>query len=319
MSFPAERPRRLRQHPTIRRMVAETSVAPQHLIQPFFVVPGQSVDDPIATLPGIARYSVDRVVEQAKRVADAGISAVLLFGVPVQKTANGAEAWADDGVVQQACRALRESVPGLVVITDVCLCAYTDHGHCGVLAGQRIDNDATLPMLAQTAVSHARAGAHIVAPSDMMDGRVGAIRHALDAAQCTDTAIMSYAVKYASAFYGPFREAQHSTPQQGDRKSYQMDPANLREALREVRLDVEEGADLVIVKPALPCLDVIRAVREIVDVPIVAYQVSGEYAMLKAAAANGWLDERAAFHESLLAIRRAGADLIITYGACDYR
>lgn len=296
-------------------MIAETSVGPAQLIQPLFVVAGRGVEQPIASLPGVARLSVDRAVEQGKRLIDAGIPAVLLFGEATAKDATGSSAWAEGGVVQEACRSLRESVPGLILITDVCLCAYIDHGHCGVVAGRTIDNDATVPLLARIAVSHAQAGAHIVAPSDMMDGRVGAIRRALDDACSTTTAIMSYAVKYASAFYGPFREAQSSSPHHGDRTAYQMDPANRREALREARLDVEEGADFIMVKPALPSLDVISAVRAAVDVPIVAYQVSGEYAMLKAAAAHGWLNEQAALREMLLAIRRAGADLIITYGA----
>lgn len=319
MGYPTERPRRLRQSIGLRRMVAETTLRPEHLIQPLFVVPGKNVCNPIPTLEGIAQWSVDRLTDEAKRIADTGVRAVLLFGIPERKDATGSEACAAQGVVQQACRALREAVPALTIITDVCLCAYTDHGHCGVMESgtQQIDNAASIARLAAVAVSHAAAGAHMVAPSDMMDGRVGAIRQGLDTAGHTDTAILSYAVKYASAFYGPFRAAQDSTPQWGDRKTYQMDPANAREALREVRLDLEEGADLVMVKPALPYLDIIRAVRERVEVPIAAYQVSGEYAMIKAAAQQGLIDGNAVLRESLIAIRRAGADLIITYAAAD--
>jgi porphobilinogen synthase len=337
MAYPHERPRRLRQHPGLRRLTAETTLSAHRLIQPLFVVAGRGVETPIPGLPGVSHLSVDRIVESGQRLVDRGIPAALLFGVPKQKDAEGSGAWAADGVVQQAALALRESVPDLVVMTDVCLCAYTDHGHCGVMRkdvegrgtrGRRtnsqddatdcIDNDASLPLLARIAVSHAQAGAHMVAPSDMMDGRVGSIRAALDEAGFVETAIMSYAVKYASAFYGPFREAQHSTPQSGDRRSYQMDPAaGVREAIREARLDVEEGADIIMVKPALPYLDVIRALREALDVPIAAYQVSGEFAMIKAAAAAGALDEASAMHEALLAIRRAGADCIISYGAAE--
>ncbi|MBI4365440.1 MAG: porphobilinogen synthase, partial [Deltaproteobacteria bacterium] len=290
MAFPAERPRRLRQSSLLRRLVAEHHVSVQHLIQPLFVVPGTRITQPISSMPGIHRHSVDTLVEAAKAVQDAGIPAILLFGTPEAKDSQAGQAYADDGIVQQACRTLREAVPGLVLITDVCLCAYMTHGHCGVArheAGSRrhetgspVENDATLPLLARTAVSHVRAGAHVVAPSDMMDGRVAAIRAALDGAGYSAAPICSYAVKYASAFYGPFRDAQDSAPREGDRTTYQMDPANAREALREARLDVAEGADLVMVKPAGPYLDVIRAVRETVDVPVAAYQVSGEYAML---------------------------------------
>ncbi len=322
MTFPVQRPRRLRNSTALRHMVAETCLDPAQLIQPLFLVPGRGITNPISTLPGNSHWSVDRVVDEGKRLADLGITSVLLFGSPTGKDARGSEAWSEHGIVQQACRALREAVPQLVLITDVCLCAYTDHGHCGVLERQgsqwRIDNDATLPLLAQTAVSHAKAGAHIVAPSDMMDGRVGAIRQALDAEACSDIAIMSYAVKYQSAYYGPFREAQHSSPSEGDRASYQMDPANAREAIREALLDVAEGADIIMVKPAMPYLDIVRAVREVVQVPVAAYQVSGEYAMIKAAAAQGLLDGPKAMREALLGIRRAGADLIITYAAAEY-
>ncbi|MBI4238123.1 MAG: porphobilinogen synthase [Deltaproteobacteria bacterium] len=319
MAYPTERPRRLRQSLGIRRMVAETTLRPEHLIQPLFVVPGRQIQQPIPTLSGISQWSVDRLTDEAKRIADTGVAAVLLFGIPAHKDAIGSEASMAQGIVQQACRALREAVPTLTIITDVCLCAYTDHGHCGVMTHgtQQIDNAASIARLAEVAVSHAAAGAHIVAPSDMMDGRVGAIRQGLDAAGLNDAAILSYAVKYASAFYGPFRAAQDSTPQWGDRKTYQMDPANMREALREVRLDIAEGADLVMVKPALPYLDIIHAVRAQVDVPIAAYQVSGEYAMIKAAAQQQLIDGDAVMRESLLAIRRAGADVIITYAAAD--
>lgn len=342
MSFPIERPRRLRQSATLRRLVAETRLDPAQLIQPMFVVPGEKVARPIPSMPGIAQYSIDTLVTEAKAVADVGVPAILLFGSPDTKDAQASGAYAEDGIVQRACRVLRTAVPDLLIITDVCLCAYTDHGHCGVMGKDAgpwtrdpgptavshesrvpchgsvyIDNDASLVLLTQTAVSHANAGAHCVAPSDMMDGRVGAIRRGLDAAGFIDTPILSYAVKYASAFYGPFRDAQDSAPQQGDRKTYQMDPPNVREALREARLDVEEGADIIMVKPALPYLDIIRAVRETVDVPVAAYQVSGEYAMCKAAAERGWLDERRAVLEALTSIRRAGADLIVTYYATE--
>ncbi|MBI2342876.1 MAG: porphobilinogen synthase [Deltaproteobacteria bacterium] len=318
MSHPMERPRRLRLQPVMRQMLAEAQIRPSALIQPVFVVEGTGIEAPIPRLPGVSHYSVDRLVDAVRAVADAGIRAVLLFGVPGRKDAQGSAAWASDGVVQRACAALRERCPGLILMTDLCLCAYTDHGHCGVVRSGCIDNDATLALLAETALSQAKAGAHVVAPSDMMDGRVGAIRTALDAAAQHDVAIMSYAVKYASAFYGPFREAQHSSPHEGDRRSYQMDPARgEREALREVRLDIEEGADMVMVKPALPYLDILRAVREASQVPVVAYQVSGEYAMIEAAAQAGSLDRTAALWESLTAIHRAGADLIITYAAAE--
>ena len=315
MPFPQERPRRLRQSATMRRLLAETRVMPHQLIQPLFVVPGKGVVRPIPSMPGISQYSPDGLVREAQTLVESGIQAVLLFGVPEGKDPAGKGAYADEGLVQQACRALGERVPGLLLITDVCLCAYTDHGHCGIVRGSNIDNDASLELLTKTAVSHVRAGAHIVAPSDMMDGRVAAIRRGLDGGGFSDTPILSYAVKYASAFYGPFRDAQDSAPTHGDRTTYQMDPPNVREALREVRLDVAEGADMVMVKPAMPYLDVIRAVRETVDIPVAAYQVSGEYAMLKASAERGWLDERRAVLESLTAIRRAGADIIVTYYA----
>ncbi|MBI2345492.1 MAG: porphobilinogen synthase [Deltaproteobacteria bacterium] len=322
MSFPQERPRRLRQSAVIRRLVAENSLSVSQLIQPLFVIPGERVTLPIPSMPGINQYSVDTLVEEAKTLVGSGVLAALIFGTPETKDANASRAYAEDGIVQRTCRALRETVPELWIITDVCLCAYMSHGHCGIVrersATGAVDNDSSLELLAKTSVSHARAGAHMIAPSDMMDGRIGSIRAALDEAGFADTPIMSYAAKYSSAFYGPFRDAQDSAPEMGDRSTYQMDPANLREALREVRLDIAEGSDIVMVKPAMPYLDVIRAVREAVDVPVAAYQVSGEYAMLKAAAERGWVDERRAVRESLTAIRRAGADLTITYFAKEF-
>ncbi|MBE3590290.1 MAG: porphobilinogen synthase [Firmicutes bacterium] len=321
MAFPVHRPRRLRRTPALRRLAAETRLSPDAFVLPLFVVEAEDVREPIASLPGHFRYSPDRVVEAAREAAALGLPAVLLFGVPARKDAAGSGAYAEDGVVQQAVRRLKDALPDLVVITDVCLCEYTDHGHCGLLAERRgrltVDNDPTLELLARTAVSHARAGADIVAPSDMMDGRVGAIRRALDAEGFTDVAILSYAAKYASAFYGPFREAAESAPAFGDRRGYQMDPANAREALREMRLDLEEGADMLMVKPAGPYLDVLRAAREAFDVPLAAYQVSGEYAMIHAAAERGWLDREAAMWESLTGIARAGADILITYFALE--
>ncbi|HEY8415232.1 MAG TPA: porphobilinogen synthase [Thermaerobacter sp.] len=318
MGFPVNRPRRLRASETIRALVRETDLQVDRLIYPLFAVPGRDVLEPVAAMPGVEHRSVDRLVERAREIYGLGIRAVLLFGLPETKDERGSEAAAPDGTVHQAVRALKDALPDLLVITDVCLCAYTTHGHCGVLtADGRIDNDATLEQLARVAVSHAEAGADWVAPSDMMDGRVGAIRRALDEAGYTDTAILSYAVKYASAFYGPFREAAHSAPAFGDRRTHQMDPANVREALKEVALDIEEGADLVMVKPALAYLDVIRAVRQQFPLPVVAYNVSGEYSMVKAAAERGWVDERAVVLESLTAMRRAGADAIITYHAPD--
>jgi porphobilinogen synthase len=318
LPFPTERPRRLRRTERLRALVRETRVTPEQLVYPLFVAPGRGARREIASLPGCFHLSPDEAAREARDVESLGIAGVILFGLPEGKDAAGSQGYADDAVVQQAVRAIRAACGELLVLTDVCLCEYTSHGHCGVVEGGEVLNDPTLELLARMAVSHARAGAHVVAPSDMMDGRVGAIRQALDAAGFADVAILSYAAKYASAFYGPFREAADSTPQFGDRKSYQMDPANLREALREVRLDVEEGADMVMVKPALPYLDVIRAVREAVDLPVAAYNVSGEYSMLKAAAARGWIDERRAVTEALTAIRRAGADVILTYHAKDF-
>lgn len=312
-----QRPRRLRRTSGLRRLVRETRLHPAAFVAPLFVCPGGGVREPIAALPGQARLSADLLAQEAGRLAEAGIGAVLLFGIPETKDARGREAYADDGVVQAAVRLLRRRQPDFVIMTDVCLCAYTDHGHCGIVAGGHVDNDATLELLARTAVSHAASGADVVAPSAMMDGQVAAIREALDGAGFTETAIMAYAAKHASAFYGPFREAAGSAPQFGDRRSYQMDPANAREALREIGLDEEQGADIIMVKPALAYLDVIRAARETVRLPVAAYHVSGEYAMVKAAAQRGWLNEREATLEILTAIRRAGADLILTYAAAE--
>ncbi len=312
------RPRRLRTSETLRRMVRETTLDVTDFIYPLFVTHGNGVDNPIPSMPGVSHLSVDTLLRECEAIAKEGIPAVLLFGIPESKDAVGSEAYAREGIIQQAVRALKRELPQLLVVTDVCLCEYTNHGHCGIINNGNVENDPTLELLAQTAVSHAEAGADIVAPSDMMDGRVGAIRAGLDAAGFTDTVLMSYAAKYASAFYGPFRDAAGSTPAFGDRRSYQMDPANRREALREVRLDVEEGADMIMVKPALPYLDILRDVREtFTELPVAAYNVSGEYAMLKAAAQNGWLDERRAVLELLTGIKRAGADIILTYHARD--
>jgi porphobilinogen synthase len=299
-------------------MVRETHLRPEHLVYPLFVAPGKGLRREISSLPGCFHLSVDEAAREAEEVERLGIGGVILFGLPEAKDPVGSEGYADDGVVQKAARAIRGACAELVVMTDVCLCEYTSHGHCGVVEDGEIQNDPTLELLARMAVSHARAGAHVLAPSDMMDGRVGAIRRALDAEGFSELPILSYAAKYASAFYGPFREAADSAPQFGDRRGYQMDPANAREALREVRLDVEEGADMVMVKPALAYLDVIRAVRERFDRPVAAYNVSGEYAMVKAAAGKGWVDEERIVRETLTAIRRAGADIILTYHAKDF-
>jgi porphobilinogen synthase len=315
--FPAYRPRRLRRSEALRRLVRETRVVRDQLVQPLFVVPGKSVEQPVVSMPGIAQRSVDRVAEECRRLVDVGVPAVLLFGIPERKDARGSGATDPSGIIPRALGAIRSAAPGLVLVTDVCLCEYTDHGHCGVVRDGDVDNDPTLQLLAAEAVAHARAGADLIAPSDMMDGRVGAIRGALDAAGFGHLPIMSYAAKFASAFYGPFRDAAESTPQFGDRRSYQMDPANADEALREVALDIAEGADIVMVKPALPYLDVVRRVKERFGYPVAAYHVSGEYAMVKAAAARGWVDEARIVAESLTAIRRAGADIIITYFAED--
>ena len=314
MSFPATRLRRLRRSDRLRALVRETRLDLDDFVFPLFVGP-EAFENP--ELPALGRHSVESLAAEANELERLGVRSVLLFGIPDEKDAEGSGAWDEDGVVQQALRALREASPGLVLLTDVCLCEYTSHGHCGALDGDDVDNDSTLELLARTAVSHAEAGADAVCPSDMMDGRVAAIRTALDDADRGQTPIVSYAAKYASAFYGPFREAAESVPAFGDRRGYQMDPANVREALRECELDVREGADALLVKPALPNLDVIRAVRETFDVPVAAYNVSGEYAMVKAAAQSGWLDERQAALESLTAIKRAGADLILSYWTKD--
>ncbi|HEY6001796.1 MAG TPA: porphobilinogen synthase [Anaeromyxobacter sp.] len=357
MPYPQERPRRMRRTEALRRMVRETTLAPDDLVWPLFAVPGKKVRNPVKSMPGVFQLSVDELVAEAQAGFDAGVRSVILFGVPEKKDAVGSGAWDDAGVIPRAIRALKEQVPGLVVVTDVCMCEYTDHGHCGVLKppkagvpieawrraqgqpdeaaperaggpgglhppGMNVDNDATLELLAKEAVAHARAGADIVAPSDMMDGRVAAIRKALDGEGYAEVPILSYAAKFAGAFYGPFRDAAESAPREGpgipkDRKAYQMDPANAREALREVALDVAEGADMVMVKPAVPYLDIVRLVHDRFDLPVAAYHVSGEYAMIKAAAEKGWIDEERIMLETLLCIRRAGADLILTYYAKD--
>jgi porphobilinogen synthase len=315
--FPTSRPRRLRRTAPLRALVRETRLSAEQLVLPMFVRDGEGVRRPVGAMPGVAQLSVDEMLRDAEAAAKAGVGGVLLFGIPETKDATGSSAWDDEGPVQNAVRALKRALPQLVVITDVCMCEYTDHGHCGVLRDGDVDNDATLELLTKEALSHARAGADMVAPSDMMDGRVGAIRRALDHENLSTTAILSYAAKYASVFYGPFREAAESTPREGDRRGYQMDPANGNEALREVMLDIEEGADAVMVKPAGPYLDVIARVKEESGYPVAAYQVSGEYAMIKAAAERGWLDGERAMLESLLSIRRAGADFIVTYFATE--
>ncbi len=315
MFFPEYRPRRLRRTEALRSLVRETELSVKHLVYPLFVVPGKGVKEEVSSMPGVFRFSVDQLRDEAKEIYELGIPAVILFGIPEKKDEIGSEAYARRGIVQRAIEAIKKAAPELIVITDVCLCEYTSHGHCGLIKNGEVDNDATLEQLARVAVSHAKAGADMVAPSDMMDGRVARIREALDETGFSHVPIMSYAVKYCSSFYGPFREAAESAPQFGDRRSYQMDPANAREALREAALDVEEGADILMVKPALPYLDIIRALREEFNHPIAAYQVSGEYAMIKAAGRLGWLDEERAMFESLLSIRRAGADVILTYFA----
>jgi porphobilinogen synthase len=309
------RPRRLRRTDALRRLVRETHLRPEDFIYPMFVVPGKGVREAVPSMPGVFRCSVDQLVKEAREAYEVGVPGVLLFGLPEKKDETGSEAASPKGAVQQAVRALKKQVPELLVITDVCLCGYTSHGHCGLIHRGEVDNDATLEVLAQVAVSHAEAGADLVAPSDMMDGRVAAIREALDERGFEMVAILAYAVKYASSFYGPFRDAAESAPAFGDRRAYQMDPANVREALKEAALDVEEGADILMVKPALPYLDVIAQLASEFDQPIAAYQVSGEYAMLKAAAEKGWLNEEAVMLESLTAIKRAGADMILTYFA----
>ncbi|HEY8346034.1 MAG TPA: porphobilinogen synthase, partial [Symbiobacteriaceae bacterium] len=311
MGFPVNRPRRLRRNETIRRMVRETVVTKDDLILPLFVAPGKGLKEEITSMPGNYHYSPDSILWEIEEMLKLGVKACILFGLPESKDELGSEGYSDQGVVQQAIRAIKARFPEMYVITDVCLCEYTSHGHCGVIKGDTVDNDATLDLLARMAVSHARAGADMVAPSDMMDGRVAAIRAALDREGFPDVPIMAYSAKYASAFYGPFREAADSAPAFGDRRSYQMDPGNAREALREVALDVEEGADIVMVKPGLAYLDILHRVREAVQVPVAVYNVSGEFAMVKAAAARGWIDERRIVMEAMLAFKRAGADLIL--------
>jgi porphobilinogen synthase len=329
MPFPQVRPRRLRRTEALRSLVRETHLAPDDLVWPLFAVPGQRVRNAVKSMPGVFQLSVDELVAEAQEGFEAGVRSVILFGIPEHKDPQGTEAYADDGIIPRAIRALKESVPGMVVMTDVCMCEYTDHGHCGILKAPKaggpgqdlqVDNDATLPLLAKEALAHAKAGADIVAPSDMMDGRVAAIRTLLDGHGYQDVPILSYAAKFAGAFYGPFRDAAESAPREGpgipkDRKGYQMDPANWREALREVELDVAEGADMVMVKPAVPYLDILRQIRDRFDLPTAAYHVSGEYAMIKAAAERGWIDEDRVFLETLLGGRRAGADLVLTYYA----
>ena len=315
VSFPATRMRRLRRTRALRDLVRETELSPRHLVQPLFVVAGEGVREEVPAMPGIERFSISELVAEATELQAAGIGAVILFGIPASKDEAGSGAYDPEGVVQMAVRALKDAHPDLVVITDVCLCEYTSHGHCGVVRDGEVDNDLTLELLAKTAVSLADAGADVVAPSDMMDGRVGVIRTQLDDEGHQNVAIVAYSAKYASAFYGPFREAAESTPEFGDRRGYQMDPANALEGLREAKLDLAEGADVLMVKPATPYLDVIRLVKEETEAPVAAFHVSGEYSMLKAAARNGWLDERSAVLETLTAIRRAGADLVFTYYA----
>ncbi|HTY54807.1 MAG TPA: porphobilinogen synthase [Candidatus Binataceae bacterium] len=317
MPFPINRPRRLRRTEGLRRMVRETRLVPENLILPLFVCPGRDVKRGVESMPGVAQLSVENAAREASDAFAAGVPAVILFGLPERKDAQGTEAWKDSGVVQNTIREIKERTPEMVVITDVCLCEYTDHGHCGVIAGKDVDNDATLELLAREALSHARAGADMVAPSDMMDGRVGVIRRALDESGFPSTPIMAYAAKFASAFYGPFREAAESTPQFGDRRSYQMDPPNGDEAMREIAMDLEEGADIVMVKPALPYLDLIYRAKQEFNCPLAAYNVSGEYSMIRAAGRNGWIDEQRAMLEVLTAIKRAGADMILTYFAKD--
>jgi len=317
MAFPVHRKRRLRVSESMRRLVRETHLEPSQLLLPLFVCPGEGVRNEISSMPGQCQLSVDELVKECEKTHALGVGGVMLFGIPETKDDTASGAYAEDGITQRAVRAVKRAVPGLMLITDVCNCEYTSHGHCGKVVDGDVDNDATLEWLARTSVSHARAGADIVAPSDMMDGRVGAIRRELDKAGFQKTAIFAYAAKFASVFYGPFREAAESTPQFGDRRSYQMDPANGREAMHEMELDLEEGADMLMVKPAMPYLDLIRQARDRFPVPIGAYQVSGEYAMIMAAARNGWLDRDRAMMETLTSIRRAGADIILTYFAQD--
>jgi len=315
MNFPDYRPRRMRRTENLRRMVRETRLAPDDFIYPLFVVPGSGVEKPISSMPGQFNYSVDKAVEAAAQAADLGIPGVILFGIPEKKDSVGSEAWKDGGVVQKAIRAIKKQTPDLIVMADACFCEYTDHGHCGVVTEGGLDNDASLENLARTVVSYAKAGVDVVAPSGMLDGFVGACRESLDEESFDQVAIMAYSAKYASGYYGPFREAVDSTPQSGDRRGHQMDPANVAEAIREVVMDAEEGADIVMVKPALAYLDVVRAVSDEVNLPIAAYAVSGEYAMIEAAAERGWIDKERVVMETLIGMRRAGADIIISYHA----
>jgi porphobilinogen synthase len=317
MHYPIYRPRRLRRNDDLRRMIRETRLSADSLVFPLFVTPGRDVKKPIQAMPGNFQMSIDHIIGEVRTTKDMGIPAVLLFGIPDEKDELASGAFAKDGIIQRAVREIKNEVPNIVVITDVCLCEYTSHGHCGMLRGEEVDNDSTIEILAQTALSHALAGADIVAPSAMMDGQVAAIRTALDENGCGNTPVMAYSAKYASCFYGPFREAAESTPQFGDRKSYQMDPPNSNEAMREIATDIEEGADIIMVKPALPYLDIIRRAKEEFDLPLAAYNVSGEFSMIKAAARLGWIDGDRAMLESVTAIKRAGADIIITYFAQD--
>ena len=315
MSFPDYRPRRLRKNENFRRMIRETALSVDDLVAPLFVIHGRGVKNPISSMPGNFQMSIDNLVEEVKKIQGVGIPAIMLFGIPEVKDEEGSGAYAEDGIIQQAVGKIKDEVADILVITDVCLCQYTSHGHCGVLDGEEVDNDATLELLTRTALSHVLAGADMVAPSGMMDGQVCAIREILDEAGRADVPIMAYSAKYASCFYGPFREAAEGAPQFGDRRSYQMDPPNSREAIREVALDIEEGADIIMVKPALPYLDIIRRVKDEFDLPVAAYNVSGEFSMIKAADKLGWLDGEKAMMESLVSIKRAGADIIITYFA----
>lgn len=315
MYFPQMRMRRLRSNENLRRMVRENALTTDDLVYPLFVVPGTKVREEVTSMPGVFRFSIDELVKEVEEVASLDISALILFGIPERKDEAASEAYNEDGIIQKALREIKKNVPDILLITDVCLCEYTNHGHCGIIKDGKVDNDITLEMLAKTAVSHALAGADMVAPSDMMDGRVAAIRANLDNEGFKDIPIMSYAAKYASAFYGPFREAAESTPQFGDRRSYQMDPPNVFEAIREVQLDIEEGADIIMVKPALAFMDVIRKVKDEFGFPTAAYNVSGEYAMVKAAAQKGWIEEKRIVREILVGLKRAGADIILTYHA----
>ena len=317
MLFPDYRPRRLRQSEALRKMIRETALSTNDLILPLFAIDGKGVKNPIDAMPGHYQLSIDNLVNVAGNAFSLGIPAIIVFGIPSKKDPLGTQAYAKDGIVQRTVKTLKDKLPELVVITDVCLCEYTDHGHCGFVDGQTVDNDATLDLLAKTALSHAKAGADMVAPSDMMDGRVAEIRTVLDENDFSNVPIMSYAAKYCSAFYGPFREAAQSAPQFGDRRTYQMDPANAREAIREVTMDVEEGADIIMVKPAMPYLDIICRIRDEVDLPVAAYNVSGEFSMIKAAEKMGWIDGQKVMMETLLSIKRAGADLILTYFAME--